>query len=106
MRIQFDVGLNNPNNYGITLRSMKLEVLLEDSIISAVGLDRRQRIAAKRSVELPFSVQPRLASMPKLGWLGISQLFKNDDKHFAIQGELVISKFIFRKKYKFRFPKN
>ena len=104
MKIKFDVNLKNPNNYGITLRSMKIDVLLDDSLISGVGLDSKQRIAANRTASLPLSIKPRIIGFPKLGLLAFSQLFKKDDEHFAFKGEIVVSKFIFRKKYKFRWP--
>lgn len=104
MQIKFEVNLKNPNNYGITLRSMKMDVLLDDSLISGVGLDSKQRIAANRTATLPLSIKPRVIGFPKLGLLALAQLFKKDDKHFKIQGEIVASKFIFRKKYKFNWP--
>jgi hypothetical protein len=104
MQIKFNVNLKNPNNYGITLRSMKIDVLLDDSLISGVGLDNKQRIAANGNASLPLSIKPRIIGFPKLGLLAFTQLFKKDDKHFAFTGEIVVSKFIFRKKYKFHWP--
>ena len=106
MKLKFDVNIKNPNNYGVTLRSMKIDVLLDDSLISGVGLDNKERIGANRSATLPITIKPRIIGFPKLGWLALSQLFKKDDKNFAIKGEVVVSKFIFRKKYHFTWPKN
>lgn len=104
MSIEFNVGLRNPNSFGVTLKSMKTEVLLADSVVASVGLIHKQRIAAGQKTQIPFSVKPDVLSMPKLGWLGITQLFKKDDKKFAVKGEIKVRKFIFSKKYKFSYP--
>ncbi len=103
-RIQFDVGLRNPNTFGVTLKSMKAELFLADSSIAGIGIDRKTRLAANQHVDLPFSVQPKLTALPQLGILGITQLFKKDNKKVSLRGELKIRKFIFTKKVKFSIP--
>jgi LEA14-like dessication related protein len=104
MQVQFDVGIKNPNAFGVTLKTMKAELFLADSAVAGIGIDRKTRLAANQKVILPFSVKPRLASFPKLGWLGVKQLFTKDDKSFSIRGELKVRKFIFSKKVKFSVP--
>lgn len=84
---------------------MKTEILLADSVVASVGLRHKQRLAAGQKTQLPFTVKPDVLSMPKLGWLGITQLFKKDNKKFAVKGEIKVRKFIFSKKYKFSYPK-
>ncbi|HMU77934.1 MAG: LEA type 2 family protein [Bacteroidetes bacterium] len=103
-RIQFDVGLRNPNAFGVTLKSMKAELFLADSSIAGIGVDRKTRLAANQHVDLPFSVQPKLTALPQLGILGITQLFKKDNKKISLRGELKVRKFIFTKKVKFSIP--
>ena len=103
-RIQFDVGLRNPNAFGVTLKSMKAELFLADSSIAGIGVDRKRRLAANQHVDLPFSVQPKLTALPQLGILGITQLFKKDNKKISLRGELKVRKFIFTKKVKFSIP--
>mgnify|MGYP002351224966 CR=1 FL=1 len=103
-RIQFDVGLRNPNAFGVTLKSMKAELFLADSSIAGIGVDRKTRLAANQHVDLPFSVQPKLTALPQLGILGITQLFKKDNKKILLRGELKVRKFIFTKKVKFYIP--
>lgn len=103
-RIQFDVGIRNPNTFGVTLKSMKAELFLADSSIAGIGIDRKTRLAANQQVDLPFSVQPKLNALPQLGILGITQLFKKDNKKVSLRGELKIRKFIFTKKVKFSIP--
>lgn len=103
-RIQFDVGIRNPNTFGVTLKSMKAELFLADSSITGIGIDRKTRLAANQHVDLPFSVQPKLNALPQLGILGITQLFKKDNKKVSLRGELKIRKFIFTKKVKFSIP--
>ena len=103
-RIQFDVGIRNPNTFGVTLKSMKAELFLADSSIAGIGIDRKTRLAANQQVDLPFSVQPKLNALPQLGILGITQLFKKDNKQVSLRGELKIRKFIFTKKVKFSIP--
>lgn len=103
-RIQFDVGIRNPNTFGVTLKSMKAELFLADSSIAGIGIDRKTRLAANQQVDLPFSVQPKLNALPQLGILGITQLFKKDNKKISLRGELKVRKFIFTKKVKFSIP--
>ena len=57
-RIQFDVGIRNPNTFGVTLKSMKAELFLADSSIAGIGIDRKTRLDANQQVDLPFTVQP------------------------------------------------
>ncbi|HOZ83609.1 MAG: LEA type 2 family protein [Bacteroidia bacterium] len=103
-RIQFDVGIRNPNTFGVTLKSMKAELFLADSSIAGIGVDRKTRLAANQQVDMPFSVQPKLTALPQLGILGITQLFKKDNKKISLRGELKVRKFIFTKKVKFSIP--
>ncbi|HRB87290.1 MAG TPA: LEA type 2 family protein [Bacteroidia bacterium] len=103
-RIQFDVGIRNPNTFGVTLKSMKVELFLADSSIAGIGVDRKTRLAANQQVDMPFSVQPKLTALPQLGILGITQLFKKDNKKISLRGELKVRKFIFTKKVKFSIP--
>ena len=103
-RIQFDVDIRNPKTFGVTLKSMKAELFLADSSIAGIGIDRKTRLAANQQVDLPFSVQPKLNALPQLGILGITQLFKKDNKKVSLRGELKIRKFIFTKKVKFSIP--
>ena len=103
-RIQFDVGIRNPNTFGVTLKSMKAELFLADSSIAGIGVDRKTRLAANQQVDMPFSVQPKLTALPQLGILGITQLFKKNNKKVSLRGELKIRKFIFTKKVKFSIP--
>ncbi|MEZ5068578.1 MAG: LEA type 2 family protein [Bacteroidia bacterium] len=102
MSIQFDLGLKNPNSFGVTLKSMKTEILLADSVVASVGLRHKQRLAAGQKTQLPFTVKPDVLSMPKLGWLGITQYLRKTIK-FAVKGRSKSGKFIFFKKYKFSY---
>lgn len=104
MKMTFNVNVKNPNNYGLKIRRMNMEVLLDDSVVSSVALLGRQRIPASGNVSLPFEVRPKLIKFPKLALAGIKQLFSDSDNKFKLRGEIVVSKFIFRKRYSFSLP--
>lgn len=105
MKMSFNVNVHNPNAYGIKIRGMNVEVFLDDSLISGIGLAGKQKVAASSNVTLPFVVEPKLARFPKLAWLGVKELFSDTDSKLKMKGEIVVSKFIFRKRYSFMVPK-
>lgn len=105
MKMTFNVNVHNPNTYGVKIRKMNVKVFLEDSLVSGVSLVGKNRIAASSNVALPFMVEPKLAHFPKLALAGIKGLFSSSDKKLKIEGEIVVSKFVFRKRYSFSIPK-
>lgn len=106
MNLKFDVGLKNPNNYAITLRKMDLQLFMNDSLLSDISMDKKTKIVSNGEVLIPFTVQPKAARLPKLGWSVISDLFGNKkDSRVKLNGEMIISKFIFRKRFKFSVGK-
>jgi LEA14-like dessication related protein len=105
MKMNFNVNVSNPNNYGVTVRQMNMKLYLDDSVISSIGINGKQRIGANSNLSLPFIVEPKITKMPKLAWIGIKELLGSTDNKMKLQGEIVVSKFIFRKKYSFSLPK-
>ena len=104
MKIKFDVLLKNPNNFGLTLQKMEMDVIMGDSVISSITLDKKQRINPNEVAQIPISVQPKVTLLPQLALSGISNLFKKDSKTVSVKGKLVVRKFLFRKKYSFQYP--
>lgn len=105
MKMMFNLNVHNPNNYGVNIKRMNVKVFLDDSLISKIGLAGKQKIAASSNIALPFEVQPKLANFPKLALAGITEIFSNSGSKLKMEGEIVVSKFIFRKRYSFSVPK-
>lgn len=105
VKMSFNLNVHNPNNYGVKIKRMNVQLFLDDSLISGIGLISQQKVAASSNVTLPFVVEPKLTRLPKLAWIGIKELFSDTDSKLKINGEIVVSKFIFRKRYSFSVPK-
>jgi LEA14-like dessication related protein len=101
MNLKFDVILKNPNNYGLKLRSMQMSLFMDDSLASEISMDKKTRIAANSEVAIPLTVKPKALKIPKIGWSLVQDLFGGSNKKIRLDGEMVVSKFIFRKKFKF-----
>lgn len=106
MNLKFDLSLKNPNAYAVTLRRMNLKLFMNDSLLSYISMDRKTRIISNGEVLIPFTVKPEMSKLPKLGWSIVSDLFgSKKDSRVKVNGEMTVSKFIFRKRFKFSVGK-
>jgi hypothetical protein len=83
---------------------MNVEVFLQDSLVSVVGLNSKIKVAAKAETAIPFTVTPKVAHLPQLALFGLGQFLKKDNPNYKIKGVLVVRKSLLRKKYGFVYP--
>jgi LEA14-like dessication related protein len=93
--IHFNAVLYNPNSFGITLRSFMCEVKLGGKQISRIETSRKVQIASNADVSIPLEASPDLKDVTGM-ILGGTQV-----SDWKAEGNLVVSKFIFRRKIPF-----
>ncbi len=96
-----DVHLFNPNKIGAKIKSMTLDVYVNDTKLSSVCMDSKTCIRAVGDFTVPVLAQPSLTDVLRMLPKGISTLFGSKDMPVTIKGEVVIKKFIFSKHYRF-----
>ncbi len=93
--INFNAVLYNPNAFGLTLRSFTCDVKMGGKQISRIETSRRVRIASNADVSIPLEASPDLKDVAGMILGGTS--FTD----WKAEGNLVVSKFIFRRKIPF-----
>ena len=104
MKLKFDVLVKNPNNFGLTLQKLKVETFMGDSLVSSINTVKKHRIPANEVSRIEVTVEPKITLLPQLALSGISGILKKGSSNASLEGKLFVRKFIFLKKYSFRFP--
>ncbi len=98
----FDLGVKNPNSYGVTVKRMGINVLVADSSVGGIKISDNTRIAGKSAVQVPVKFQPSMSNLTNMAFGSFKNLFSAKGSNtMEVKGEIVISKFIFSKKIKF-----
>lgn len=99
----FDIALENPNKFGVTLQRMGVNLSLNDSAIAGINIPSKTRIGAEAVITVPVTIQPSAQTMTNLVLGGLKNILSSNKKQkFEIKGEIAIRKFIFVKKIKIR----
>lgn len=93
--IRFNAVLYNPNTFGITLRSFTCDVKMGRKQISRIETSRKVRISSNAEISIPLEASPDLKDVAGMILGGTSFTDWN------AEGNLVVSKFIFRRKIPF-----
>ncbi|MCC6384362.1 MAG: LEA type 2 family protein [Bacteroidia bacterium] len=93
--VSFSAVISNPNSFGVTLKSFSANVFLGKQPISAIETTKKTRIASQADISIPFEAYPDLKG------IGGMLLQGQVSSHWETTGNVVISKFIFRKKIPF-----
>lgn len=101
--ITFDLGVKNPNRYGVTVKRMSLNISLGDSIVAGINIPKKTKIAGHSSVDIPIVMKPSMSSFTNMAVSGFKNIFsRKGNTNLELRGEIIISKFIFTKKIKFK----
>ena len=99
----FDLGISNPNNFGVTVQRMGVNVYVGDSAIAGVNIPGKTKITRNEKIQVPVTIKPSLQTLTGILMAGVTSLFSNvKDQEMEIKGEIVIRKFIFTRKIKIR----
>ncbi len=93
--VNFNAVLYNPNAFGITLRTFTCDVKMGGKLISRIETSRKVRIGPDADVAIPLEASPNLTDVAGMILGGTS--FTD----WKAEGNLVVSKFIFRRKIPF-----
>jgi LEA14-like dessication related protein len=93
--VNFKAIIFNPNSFGLTLRSLNLSTAIGGKNISHLEVLKKTRIKPNSEIAIPVEVYPDLKELSGLLLSGSSV------SEWSAEGNLVVSKFIFRKKIPF-----
>jgi len=103
--LTFDLGVQNPNKFGVTVSGMEMSLFNGDSKLVGVRLMQKSRIPGNRTVSLPVSMKPTLSSISALFKSEISNWTKGKgSQKMELRGTIVMKKFIFTRKIKLKEP--
>jgi hypothetical protein len=99
---QFDIGILNPNGFGVNLTKMELDVTAGGPSLAKVSVREKTKLTPKESVLIPVVLRPSIKDMTTIFKNGLTDFFSDQQsKHVMIKGEFVIRKFIFTRKFRF-----
>jgi len=93
--VQFDVVIHNPNHFGLTLKEFKSTAFLGDKMITDIFIEKKIYIGADNDISIPLQTSPSLKDISEIVLSG------NASKELKVEGFIIVSKFIFRKKFPF-----
>lgn len=93
--VNFKAILYNPNAFGLTLRSFACDVKMGGRLITRIETSRKVRIDSNSDVSIPLEASPDLKDVTGMIFNG------TNFSDWKAEGNLVVSKFIFRKKIPF-----
>ncbi|MDQ3050029.1 MAG: LEA type 2 family protein [Bacteroidota bacterium] len=100
---RFDVGIRNPNNFSVTIQKMELGVSVAGPEFATISLMEGIRVTKRDTMIIPVSLFPSITEISSLFSSGINAFLSGKENQlFELRGELVIRKFIFRKRYKIK----
>lgn len=100
--VLFDVKLKNPNNYGVTLRSMGVSLKISDKTLAEIAVSGKTHITGLEKTSVPVVLKPSLNDIKNMAASGFSGLLSGKKQSLTVEGELVVSKFFIRKKLHFK----
>jgi LEA14-like dessication related protein len=99
--ILFDVDVMNPNGFGVTLKSVDVSLGLGEKNLAGISIERHLRIPRKGTATLPVKLQPSYADLSAIAGAGLAEFLGGKKESLSIRGEIVIGKFLFRRKLRF-----
>jgi LEA14-like dessication related protein len=105
-QITFDLVINNPNNWGLRLSDLNSQVFVADHMIGNALLQNTIKIKRKSYVYIPISLNLSMSDVIALIPTGLSLFGKKSKVNTAVDGDLVLKKFLFKKKYKVNFKQD
>lgn len=105
-QITFDLVINNPNNWGLRLSDLNSKVFVADHLIGNALLQKTVKIKRKSDVYIPISLNLSMSDVIALIPTGLSLFSKKSKVNTAVDGDLMLRKFLFKKKYKVNFKQD
>ena len=102
-QITFDLVVNNPNNWGLRLSDLNTKVSVANHFIGVASLEKTIRVGSKKDVAIPIVLNLSMNDIIALLPTGLSLFGKSSSINTDLEGDLILHKFIFQKKYLFKF---
>ena len=102
-KFKFDAVMFNNNHFGVTLRKMEIGIGTKESFLAKLQIEEKFKIPAGQELIIPLTLSPSLGEIGQLFKSGIdNMLSSHSENQLEVKGQIVIQKFIFRKKYNIR----
>ena len=99
----FDLAMHNPNNWSLRLSKLETEVSIDNHFLGKASLSNVTRLKRNSDFSIPLNANASLNNLINLSALGLNLFFGNQTAVATIKGNLVLKKFIFRKKMQFEY---
>ncbi len=103
---RMDIKMNNPNGVGAKIKSLDMEVLVNQTLLAKFETDNKIRVNSNGDFTIPLKGNASLFNLAKMIPPTIGNFFGMQDIPVNFKGEVVVSKFIFRKKISFDYTEN
>lgn len=101
--ITFDLKVENPNKFGVTVSRINLDLYNSESKLVEINLLEKTKVGKFSEVTLPVSMKPSIETIKSLLKSEMNNLVRGKvNQKMEISGELVMKKFIFRRKIKIK----
>lgn len=101
--MKLNIKMYNPNGVGAKLRSMNMEVKVNNVLLGSVQLDSLTKVGARQNFDLPLTFNTSISSLASMIPVGISSLLKGKEIPLEFTGAVTVQKFIFKKKFAFDY---
>lgn len=96
--VTFDVKLHNPNNFGLQLRNVTLNLYTGNSLVGSFTTPYNTAIGRGKDFAIPFRLEPSIEQISTITMGGIKNAGSIKGK-----GSVTVKKFIFKRKFDFSF---
>jgi hypothetical protein len=100
--INFDLTGHNPNNWSFKLTELQTKITIDGHSFIDLHTDTVMRLKKDADFSIPVRIQATRDDLMKIISSGLSVILNGDKIPFDIQGDFVLKKFLFRKKFSFQ----
>lgn len=103
LHLSFDLIGHNPNNWSIKIKELQTEVNIGEQSFAGIQLDSNLRMKRNEDFTLPISIKVTKNDLAKVVISGMAFYLSGDKIPVEINGDVLVKKFLFRKKFAFKF---
>ncbi|HNV98771.1 MAG TPA: LEA type 2 family protein [Chitinophagales bacterium] len=103
-RVDMDLNLYNPNPIGGTIRSMEIQIKVDNKVVGSAQLDEKVRMKKQSDFTMPISLTTDIGSLGGIVASGLKSYMGDGQMQVGMSGSITVQKFIvFRKTFAFDY---
>lgn len=101
--LTFELAMHNPNNWSLRLSEVETEITIDQRPLGKATLTQSVKLKKNSDFMLPVSAKASFQDLIGFSALGINLFLGKQSATAKINGNMVLRKFIFRKKVQFEY---